>query len=128
MLEFRFRHKDGSWRVIESFGRNLSHLPGVSGVVVNSRDITERRRLEEQLHHSQRLDAVGRLAGGIAHDFNNLLMVITGHSQMLLEAMHPGDPARADLEQVVKAAGPRHRSYSSAAGLQPAPGSPPVRC
>jgi len=103
-LEFRFRHKDGSWHVIESFGRNLSHLPGVSGVVVNSRDITERRRLEEQLHHSQRLDAVGRLAGGIAHDFNNLLMVITGHSQMLLEAMHPGDPARADLEQVVKAA------------------------
>ncbi len=73
-------------------------------MVVNSRDITERRRLEEQLHHSQRLDAVGRLAGGIAHDFNNLLMVITGHSQMLLEAMHPGDPARADLEQVVKAA------------------------
>ncbi len=103
-LEFRFLHKDGSWRVVESFGRNLSHLPGVSGVVVNSRDITERRRLEEQLHHSQRLDAVGRLAGGIAHDFNNLLMVITGHSQMLLEGMHPADPARADLEQVVKAA------------------------
>ena len=103
-LEFHFRHKDGSWHVIESFGRNLSHLPGVSGVVVNSRDITERRRLEEQLHHSQRLDAVGRLAGGIAHDFNNLLMVITGHSQMLLEAINPSDPAHADLEQVIKAA------------------------
>ena len=104
MLEFRCRHKDGSWRVMESSARNLSHLPGVSGVVVNSRDITERRHLEEELHHSQRLDAVGRLAGGIAHDFNNLLMVITGHSQMLLDTMHPGDPARADLEQVVKAA------------------------
>src|SRR5579864_1347485 len=104
MLEFRCRHKVGSWRVIESFGRNLSHLPGVSGVVVNSRDITERRNLEKELHHSQRLDAVGRLAGGIAHDFNNLLMVITGHSQMLLDTMYPGDPARADLEQVVKAA------------------------
>jgi len=104
MLEFRCRHKDGSWRVIESFARNLSHLPGVSGLVANSRDITERRHLEEELHHSQRLDAVGRLAGGIAHDFNNLLMVITGHSQMLLDTMHPGDPARADLEQVVKAA------------------------
>jgi two-component system cell cycle sensor histidine kinase/response regulator CckA len=104
LLEFRCRHKDGSWRVIESFARNLSHLPGVSGVVANSRDITERRRLEEELHHSQRLDAVGRLAGGIAHDFNNLLMVITGHSQMLLDTMFPGDPARADLEQVVKAA------------------------
>src|SRR5262249_47204694 len=57
-----------------------------------------------QLHHSQRLEAVGRLAGGVAHDFNNLLMIITGYSQMLVDAMHPGDPARADLLQVVKAA------------------------
>lgn len=103
-LECRFRHKDGSWRMLESFGRNLSHVPGVSGLVVNSRDVTDRKRLEEQLHHSQRLEAVGRLAGGVAHDFNNLLMIITGYSQMLLDGMHPGDPARADLEQVVKAA------------------------
>src|ERR1700682_4358337 len=103
-LECRFRHKDGSWRMLESFGRNLSHVQGVSGLVVNSRDVTDRKRLEEQLHHSQRLEAVGRLAGGVAHDFNNLLMVITGYSQMLLDSMHVGDPARDDLEQVVKAA------------------------
>ena len=103
-LEFRFRHKDGSWRVLESFARNLSHLAGVSGIVVNSRDVTDRKRLEEQLHHSQRLEAVGRLAGGVAHDFNNLLMIITGYSQMLVDGMHPEDPARADLMQVVKAA------------------------
>jgi len=89
--------------MLESFGRNLSTLPGVNGLVVNSRDVTERKRLEEQLAHSQRLEAVGRLAGGVAHDFNNLLMIISGYSQMLLEAMHPGDPARLDLEQVVKA-------------------------
>ncbi|HXA68789.1 MAG TPA: response regulator [Bryobacteraceae bacterium] len=102
-LECRFRHKDGTWRMLESFGRNLSHVPGVSGLVVNSRDVTDRKRLEEQLHHSQRLEAVGRLAGGVAHDFNNLLMVITGYSQMLLDGMAPGDTARDDLEQVVKA-------------------------
>ncbi len=103
-IEYRFRHKDGSFRTLESFGRDLSHLAGVGGVVVNSRDVTERRRLEDQLHHSQRIEAMGRLAGGVAHDFNNLLMVIAGHSQMLLDSMLPGDPARDDLEQVVKAA------------------------
>jgi two-component system, cell cycle sensor histidine kinase and response regulator CckA len=102
-VECRARHSDGSWRVLESFSRDLSHIPGVSGMVVNARDITERKRLEEQLHHSQRLEAVGRLAGGVAHDFNNLLMVITGYSHMLLDAMHASDPARQDLEQVVKA-------------------------
>ena len=103
-LQCRFRHKDGTYRVLEAFGRNLSHLAGVSGLVINSRDITDRKRLEEQLHHSQRLEAVGRLAGGVAHDFNNLLMVISGYSQMLLDAMPAGDPSRGDLEQVVKAA------------------------
>jgi len=102
-IEYRFRHKDGSYRTLESFSRDLSHLAGVGGVVVNSRDVTERKRLEEQLRHSQRIEAMGRLAGGVAHDFNNLLMVIAGHSQMLLDSMLPGDPARDDLEQVVKA-------------------------
>jgi two-component system cell cycle sensor histidine kinase/response regulator CckA len=102
-VECRTRHADGSWRVLESFSRDLSHIAGVNGMVVNARDITERKRLEEQLHHSQRLEAVGRLAGGVAHDFNNLLMVITGYSHMLLDAMHASDPARENLEQVVKA-------------------------
>src|SRR5271170_7169728 len=102
-VECRIRHSDGSWRMLESFSRDLSHVAGVNGMVVNARDITERKHLEEQLHHSQRLEAVGRLAGGVAHDFNNLLMVITGYSHMLLDAMHLSDPARQDLEQVVKA-------------------------
>ena len=228
-IECRFKHADGSWRMLEAFGRNLSHVPGVQGLVINSRDVTERRnseealrqanqtlravfhtsplaiystdlagcikswnraaqrmfgwgewelldqlppqfslqpgdvaglrrknaeeessefpveltcrrkdgtalevrvwsaylrdrsgkatgivdvvaditdrkRLEEQLHHSQRLDAVGRLAGGIAHDINNMLMVISGYSQMLSESPEGDETRQGDLEQIIKAA------------------------
>ena len=103
-IEYRFRHQDGAWRVLDSCARNLSSVPAVQGIVVNSRDVTGRKKLEEQLHHSQRLEAVGRLAGGIAHDFNNLLMIVTGYSQILMNGMREGDPGRGDLEEVLKAA------------------------
>lgn len=228
-IESRLRHKNGGWRVLESFGRNLAHVPGVQGIVINSRDVTERKsaeealreanntlravirtsplaiysvdlegrvkswntaaqrmfgwqewellgdgvphlmesdatrfeehldqvrrgntetafetrcrtrlgklldvniwnallrdgsgavkgivhmvadvtdrkRLEEQLHHSMKMDAVGRLAGGVAHDFNNLLMIIEGYSQMLLSSMSADDPVRSDVEEIHKAA------------------------
>jgi len=55
----------------------------VTHIVAAYRDTTEKRRLQETLVHSQRLDAVGRLAGGVAHDFNNLLSVINGYCEML---------------------------------------------
>jgi nitrogen-specific signal transduction histidine kinase len=64
----------------------------------------ERRRLEDQLRQSQKMEAVGRLAGGIAHDFNNLLMVIMGHGELLRRGLSGDDPRLRKVQHVMGAA------------------------
>jgi PAS domain S-box-containing protein len=101
--EFRVRHRDGSWRTMESIGVNLSGDPAVAGVLVTLRDITARRELELRLRQVERLEAVGQLAGGVAHDFNNILLVIRGYSSVL-EATIEDPQHRADVAEIAKAA------------------------
>ena len=63
----------------------------------------ENRKLEEQFHQAQKMEAVGRLAGGLAHDFNNFLSAINGYCQMMLNTLDRSDPTRAWLEEIKKA-------------------------
>jgi PAS domain S-box-containing protein len=73
---------------------------GASSVI---RDITERRRFEEQIRETQKLESLGVLAGGVAHDFNNLLVGIMGNASLALDTLAPQDPARRMIDGVLQA-------------------------
>jgi signal transduction histidine kinase/ActR/RegA family two-component response regulator len=85
----------------------LGSLSGLLlGAIMAERDdaLNKRLILEEQLRHSQKMEAVGRLAGGIAHDFNNLLTAIIGYTEIVLTSLDPKDDRRADAEEIGRAA------------------------
>lgn len=75
----------------------------VIGLIGISRDITDLKRLEEQLRQAQKMEAVGRLAGGVAHDFNNILTVINGYSELIIRRLSEQDPNRKRLIEIQKA-------------------------
>jgi signal transduction histidine kinase len=86
---------------------SLGSLSGLLlAAIMAERDdaMTKRLLLEEQLRHSQKMEAVGRLAGGIAHDFNNLLTAIIGYTEIVLHGLDPKDERRADAEEIGRAA------------------------
>jgi two-component system cell cycle sensor histidine kinase/response regulator CckA len=106
LLESIHRRKDGTTFPVEVSAQLIQYDKKKEYVVAIVRDITERKRLEDQFRQAQKMEAVGQLTGGFAHDFNNLLTVINGYCQILLTAADPGDPKREELEQI-KVAGER---------------------
>jgi two-component system cell cycle sensor histidine kinase/response regulator CckA len=95
------KKKDGT---IYKEDATISPVRDHAGRIVNyvalKLNVTRELQLEDQLHHSQKLEAVARLAGGIAHDFNNLLTVINGYSSLMLERLSPDSLDRSNLTEI----------------------------
>jgi PAS domain S-box-containing protein len=100
--EFRWRCSDGAYRIFLDQGVVSSDDDGRPAEIFGTLlDVTERRQLEDQLMHSQRLDAIGKLTGGIAHDFNNLLAAILS-GLGLLERRVPANEETAQIVQMIR--------------------------
>ena len=98
-VEFALRRKDGKTRLMLLSARRLE-IGGKPAVIFAGRDITEKRAMEQQMLHTQKLESLGVLAGGIAHDFNNLLTGILGNADLALRELSPVAPARENLEDI----------------------------
>ncbi len=102
--EFRAVAADGSVVWVRESARLLTDAAGrphqLVGITI---DVTERRLLQDQLVQSERVQAVSKLAGRMAHDLNNMLMIVTGHSEELLNSLPANSPLRADVQGILDA-------------------------
>lgn len=111
-MEYRIKHKQGEYRYIEDVGVVLADESGRACRVLGAmKDITgrvraeeERRRIEQEMQHSQKLESLGVLAGGIAHDFNNILAAIIGLTEMCLHDIPHDSETYSDLREALQAA------------------------
>ena len=110
LFEGRQRRKDGTTFPVEASIRYIAHEKKQYLVAV-ARDITDRRVLDEekkalegQLRHAQKMEAIGQLAGGIAHDFNNILTGIIGYGYLLTNKMASDDPLKFSVARILESA------------------------
>jgi PAS domain S-box-containing protein len=99
----RHRKRDGTLMEAQIFGL-MVQFAGRRARLAMIQDVSHQRRLEEQLRHSQKLEAAGLLAGGIAHDFNNLLSIVLGSSELARRAVGAGRSPAEQLESTSSAA------------------------
>jgi PAS domain S-box-containing protein len=111
-MSYRLRHREGAWRWVEEHGQGVydehGQLVFLEGTIF---DVSERRRaederraLEQQLLHAQKLDSLGLLAGGIAHDFNNILLAIIGSIELAQMKIELGQAAGPYLDEAINSA------------------------
>jgi PAS domain S-box-containing protein len=112
-VEYRMQTQDGGWKWIVGRGKVVQRDASGTAlrIVGTHRDNTDHKRavaeketLQAQLHQSQKMESVGRLAGGVAHDFNNMLGVILGHTELALLQANENHDLYGDLKEIQKAA------------------------
>src|SRR2546430_4618937 len=95
-VEATWKRRDGRLLTVQLSVRAVRDAAGrVDYYETFVRDVTDQRRLQQQVLQSQKMEAVGRLAGGVAHDFNNLLTVITSYSDLRSEERRVGKECRS---------------------------------
>lgn len=111
-MEYQVRRRDGTviWisesaRAVRDNSGAISHYEGfIDNITARKNAEAERARLEKEMRHSQKMDAIGALAGGIAHDFNNILCAILGYTDLALQDSHVKGRTRENLQMVLRSA------------------------
>lgn len=103
-FEFSMKRKNGSVFPTEHVVVELLDAAGQRiGWVSVVRDISEKKKMEERIQYSQKMESIGNLAGGIAHDFNNILFPVVGIAEMLVEDLLPGSPEQENANEILQA-------------------------
>jgi PAS domain S-box-containing protein len=101
--EVRLRRRNGGYVPVEISSRVVEREGRIVAIQGTGRDVSERRRLEEQLRQAVKMEAVGQLAAGIAREFSQLLAAINGYGERMLGRLRPADPLRAEVQEILRA-------------------------